>query len=245
MEIHRSGYVGTEVAAPSANAQRHQLGGTGADARSARADAPGILLASHVASADPHTGYVLESLLDARGDLIAASAADTPAKLAVGANGTLLIADSTQTTGLRWTTLPCVRVNRSATQSISNNTITTLEWDTEMYDSHFMHSTVANLDRLTATLAGIHHIELNLEFQAHATGFRGIQIVHSADGVIAKHYLPDTGVAVTPIMHVSCDHDMAVGEYVYAQAWQTSGTSLLVGNQLWDTFSARWVRTSP
>lgn len=42
-------------------------------------------------------------LLDAKGDLIVASGADTPARLAVGAtNGMVLTVDSTQSTGLKW-----------------------------------------------------------------------------------------------------------------------------------------------
>jgi hypothetical protein len=45
---------------------------------------------------------ILETILDAKGDIIAASAADTAAKLAVGANGTVLTADSGETTGLKW-----------------------------------------------------------------------------------------------------------------------------------------------
>jgi hypothetical protein len=43
-----------------------------------------------------------KSLVDAKGDLIAASAADTPARLAVGANGETLVADSSTSTGLRY-----------------------------------------------------------------------------------------------------------------------------------------------
>jgi hypothetical protein len=43
-------------------------------------------------------------ILDAKGDLITATAADTPARLAVGANDTVLMADSTTSTGLKWAT---------------------------------------------------------------------------------------------------------------------------------------------
>ena len=42
------------------------------------------------------------TIVDAKGDIIAASAADTPARLAVGNNGETLVADSSTATGLRW-----------------------------------------------------------------------------------------------------------------------------------------------
>jgi hypothetical protein len=44
------------------------------------------------------------TILDAKGDLISATAADTPARLAVGTNGQVLTADSTASTGLKWGT---------------------------------------------------------------------------------------------------------------------------------------------
>ena len=49
-------------------------------------------------NADPLT------ILDAKGDLISATAADTPARLAVGTNGQVLTADSTAATGIKWAT---------------------------------------------------------------------------------------------------------------------------------------------
>jgi hypothetical protein len=45
---------------------------------------------------------IQNSIVDAKGDIVAASANDTPARLAVGNNGETLVADSSTSTGLRW-----------------------------------------------------------------------------------------------------------------------------------------------
>jgi hypothetical protein len=52
--------------------------------------------------AQDDSNAIQNAIVDAKGDLIAASANDTPARLAVGANNTLLTADSTAATGLKW-----------------------------------------------------------------------------------------------------------------------------------------------
>lgn len=45
---------------------------------------------------------IQNAIVDAKGDLIAASAADTPARLAIGTNNAFLKADSTAATGMVW-----------------------------------------------------------------------------------------------------------------------------------------------
>lgn len=62
---------------------------------------PAALLFS-ITDASTGAGGIAPSIVDAKGDLIAATAADTVARLAVGSDQGVLIADSSQSTGLAW-----------------------------------------------------------------------------------------------------------------------------------------------
>lgn len=46
--------------------------------------------------------YIPNTLVDAKGDILTATADNTPAKLSIGADGTVLVSDSSTATGLRW-----------------------------------------------------------------------------------------------------------------------------------------------
>lgn len=48
------------------------------------------------------SAIISKTIFDAKGDIIAATANDTIARLAVGTNGQVLTADSTATTGIKW-----------------------------------------------------------------------------------------------------------------------------------------------
>lgn len=65
-----------------------------------------------------------KSIVDAKGDLIAATAADTVSRLAVGSNDQVLIADSTTATGLKWGSAAAGGFTTLATGSLSSNTLT-------------------------------------------------------------------------------------------------------------------------
>jgi hypothetical protein len=52
--------------------------------------------------AQDDSNAIQNAIVDAKGDLIAATAADTPARLAVGTNGYVLTADSSAATGIKW-----------------------------------------------------------------------------------------------------------------------------------------------
>lgn len=66
---------------------------------------------------------IAPTIVDAKGDLIAATAADTPARLAVGTNGQVLTADSTASTGMKWAT-PSAGGGGKVLQVVNANTTT-------------------------------------------------------------------------------------------------------------------------
>lgn len=75
--------------------------------------------------AQDDSNAIQNAIVDAKGDLISATAADTPARLAVGTNGQVLTADSTAATGLKWGTPTAGSMTLLTTTAITaTNTIT-------------------------------------------------------------------------------------------------------------------------
>ena len=68
---------------------------------------------------------IAPTIVDAKGDLIGATAADTPARLAVGTNNQVLTADSTTATGLKWATPSSGKIVQVVSVSYSTPTTTT------------------------------------------------------------------------------------------------------------------------
>jgi hypothetical protein len=67
------------------------------------------------------TNAIQNAIVDAKGDLIGATAADTPARLAVGTNGQVLTADSTAATGLAWATAASGGMTLLSTTALSGS----------------------------------------------------------------------------------------------------------------------------
>jgi len=70
-------------------------------------------------------GGIQPTIVTAKGDLIAATAASTPARLGVGTNGQYLSADSTAATGLAWASVSAIPANSGAIVATQEATTST------------------------------------------------------------------------------------------------------------------------
>ena len=110
--------------------------------------------------AQDDSNAIQNAIIDAKGDLIVGSAADTPARLAVGTNGYTLVADSAEATGLKWaapaaSTLPAFSAYGVAiNQTLVANVNTKITFNTEDYDTDSCFAS----NRFTPTKAGYYVI---------------------------------------------------------------------------------------
>jgi hypothetical protein len=98
-----------------------------------------------------------------------------PTRLGVGANNTVLTADSTAATGLKWAAASVafsgVSVTRTSNQSIPNNTTTKINFDSENYDTDSYHDNSTNNTRLTIPSGKSGKYSINYIFSFN--GFNG------------------------------------------------------------------------
>jgi hypothetical protein len=87
--------------------------------------------------AQDDSNAIQNAIVDAKGDLIGATAADTPARLAVGTNGQVLTADSTAATGLAWATASAGGKTLLSTTTLSG-TSTTVSSISQSYKDLFV-----------------------------------------------------------------------------------------------------------
>ena len=113
----------------------------------------------------------MATAIDAKGDLVVGTGADTFARLAVGTNGHTLVADSAETTGLKWaapasgSTFAGCNLYITTNVSVANSTWVKIPWDAENFDTDAYHSTSTNNTRITIPSGKGGYYQVNVSTQ--------------------------------------------------------------------------------
>ena len=175
-----------------------------------------------------NAAYVPKTLTTTKGDIITATAANTPARLGVGSDAQILVADSTASTGLKWATVSStptfsgVYCGGTTTQSISSTTQTIVTWDLEVYDTDGYHSTSTNTGRITipSGKAGYYLVHVAIQYAANATaGHRTVYLVKNGTVFLNGGESSTGNSTVGTLTFYSMIVNLAVGDYITAECY--------------------------
>lgn len=124
---------------------------------------------------------------------------------------------------------PSCRVYHSTKQNLPTSTFTSLNADSEQWDSASMHSTSSNTSRITVPVAGKYLFIARVEHKAQALNARLARFLingSTTEPFDAVPAIPGTTVEVRS--SGSTVQSLSAGGYVEVQAWQNSGDTATV-----------------
>ena len=190
-------------------------------------------------------GGIQPTLLTAKGDLISATAASTVARLAVGSNDQILVADSTASTGLKWAAPSAAafsgcRLSIANTFAVSNTTLTTIGWTAETFDTDTYHDNSTNNSRITIPTgkSGYYLVTSHIFWAWNTTGYRelhltknGTDIWSSVWGTTGASYVASGANSAIQLVV-----NLTAADYIELKVKQDTGGNLSInGNDVGQT----------
>ena len=193
-------------------------------------------------------GGIQPTLLDAKGDLISATANDTPARLAVGTNGQVLTADSTAGTGLKWatpasgSTFVGASVYRVAPdQAIAQATQTSVAWTGENYDTDGFHDNSTNNTRLTIPSGKGGYYNVRGQVGLQALGVVSFYVRVLKNGTLLRYFV-SAGSTEDDTIRINFVDNFAAGDYLECQVYHNySGSRNLFAGSYYCWFECNLV----
>ena len=177
-------------------------------------------------------GGIQPTIVDAKGDLIVATAADTVSRLAVGSANQILTVDSSTATGLKWAAPAAASfvgcsLYKGSNQTLTNNTTTLLTWDSEEFDTDGFHSTVTNTGRITipSGKGGKYLFTWNVSYTANATQIRETALKKNGSTITYQDF-PVSSVNSETSMTASYIASAVATDYFELFGYQNSGGDL-------------------
>lgn len=186
------------------------------------------------------------AIFTTKGDLAVATAAETAARLGVGADDATLVADSFAATGLAWQIQPAARVYRNVAFDPTPTAWDTIDFTHERFDTDGMW-VIGTPSRLTVPAGGDGLYLIGGQVSLGSLGLpggnsAGARILLDGTTVIAQirddpDRLSDREVPLPPTLYA-----LTVGQFVELQVYTTSDVNVLSSGNYSPEFWAIWQR---
>jgi hypothetical protein len=161
-----------------------------------------------------------------KGDLMVGNGSNTADRLAVGSNGQYLVADSTQSTGIKWATSEVIaaRYTSTAGQTIVNNTtFAIVDFETQTYDTASAVTTGASW-KFTAPITARYNCKACINVQNFTPAVGEFDIRLFKNGSQVSNFAQPIGGAVVSTS-INDDILLTAGDYIDFRAFQNNGTN--------------------
>ena len=198
-------------------------------------------IVTYDASATSHKKVLLNNLpgggslpTTTKGDL-AIHNGSTNVRFAVGSDGEILIADSTQTEGVKWDVIgqsACTQIRRTTTATLTT-TFTNITFDATdiQTDSSVVEHNTTNTDRIDVKATGVYKIHYHIDTITTAAGFKDVQakVIKNGSTTIAGSETegPNYGTGSSTIYGPATRTviaNLSANDYITVQARITVGT---------------------
>ena len=122
---------------------------------------------------------------------------------------------------------PTARAFHDANQSIANNTLTGLAFNSERFDNDVIHDPSVNNSRLTCKTSGKYVIGCSVNFDADPDGFRLLKVrLNGTTDIALVTANAVTTAGIGTAIAVETEYDLAVNDYVEVLVQHTAGAAL-------------------
>ena len=171
----------------------------------------------------------------AKGSIVVGSATNDAGVLAVGTNAHILVADSTETLGMKWaapasgTTFVGCQLYRTTNQTISNSSQTNIAWDAEPLDTNGFHDNSTNNTRITIPSGkdGKYLINVLVKWDLNTSGRRNLLLQKNGSTMTTADWLWNPSTVEGYVMcTVSFISSAVATDYFEVRVNQNSGGNL-------------------
>lgn len=187
-------------------------------------------------------------IITTKGDLCVGTGPDAAARLAVGDNESILVADQFEATGMEWQIIPGARIYDTSNSDPATSSWVTQRFDSERTDADGMHQGASNRLVIPTGGGGLYLVGGCVEFdtsgKSAGSSIQGLRVILNASEVIVMELIKNIHASFDAALSIQTLYEFAEGDVLALQAYVSIDVDILATGNYSREFWAIWQRRS-